>query len=849
IVALRSRALTALAGTGGMVSVGATPADTEELLAAWADRVVVAAVNGPESVVVAGEAVALEEFLAHCADREVRARRIAVDYASHSALVEAVRDRLLADLEGIRPAEGTVPLFSTVTGEWTDGTALDAGYWYRNLREPVRYADAVAALLAQGHRGFIEVSPHPVLTIGTQETVERTGTGAVVVGTLQRDRAGLPTLLTHLAEAHAHGVHIDWAAFFQGTGAHPADLPTYAFQRDRYWPPVDGAARPLPPAAAPVTLPAQQTADGDTPWRDSLAGLTPAGRRHRVMDLVRLRTAAVLGHADPAAIEAHRGFAALGFDSLASLRLRTALTEATGLTLPSSVVFDHPNPAALTDHLVTRLDGAPVPDRPAVRTTPADEPLAVVGMACRFPGGVTGPDDLWQLLAEGRDVIGDFPTDRGWDLDGLYDPDPDRAGHTYLRQGGFLHDAADFDADFFGISPREALAMDPQQRLFLEVAWEAFERGGVDPHGLRGSATGVFAGVTDQRYDSRHGAVAGVDEGLLGTGNYASVLSGRVAYTLGLEGPAVSVDTACSSSLVALHLAGQSLRSGECSLALAGGVMVMSTPRAFVEFSRQRGLAPDGRCKAFAAAADGIGWSEGAGVVLLERLSDARRNGHPVLAVVRGSAINQDGASSGLTAPNGSAQQRVIRSALAAAGLTAADVDVVEAHGTGTTLGDPIEANALLATYGQDREQPLWLGSLKSNIGHTGPAAGVAGVIKTVLALRAGEVPRTLHVDAPSSHIDWASGSVELVTSTASWPRTDRPRRAGVSSFGASGTNAHLILEEAPADPAAPTRAAAPRWVPWLLSARSQAALAEQATRLASHLDTHPDLDPVDVSW
>ncbi|WP_307821812.1 type I polyketide synthase [Streptomyces coffeae] len=821
-VALFSRAQVHLLDHGVMVSVLASADEVRERLTRY-EGLDLAAVHAPGSVLVSGTEDAATELLAELAADGVRARSIAIRLAAHGRQVDSVLDMMRADLGPITPRPTEVPIYTATTGTKVDPLALTADHWCRNLRDTADFESATRAALAAGHHLLLEPSPHPVLTRAVQETAEDTAVDAAVVGTLRRGQGGPDQVVAALAELHAHGVLPDWEAVFADRDARAVPLPPY------------------PLHAAPAAGPAPSLADRLADAPDRLAFL---------LDLVRAQVAAVVGGDIASSADADAPLLELGVDSAGAVALRNLLNAATGLNLPVSAVFDIPTCRGLAEHIGRALLGAPAEDDepPAPAAVGDDEPIAVVAMSCRLPGGVHSPEDLWELLSAGGDGVTAFPTDRGWDLDGRYDEDAERAGGYYQREAGFLHDVPQFDPEFFGISPREALAMDPQQRLLLEISWEAMERAGIDPAGLRGSQAGVFVGAMTMDYGPRlHEAPADL-EGYLLTGNTASVASGRLSYTFGLAGPAVTIDTACSSSLVALHMAVQSLRRGECPLALAGGVTVMPSQGMFVEFSRQRALAPDGRCKAFSASADGFGLAEGATMVLLERLSDARRNGHPVLALIRGTATNQDGASNGLTAPSGSAQRRVIRQALANAGVPAAEVDAVEAHGTGTRLGDPIEADALLATYGREHmaDQPLLLGSVKSNIGHTQAASGVAGLIKMVLALRHGVLPRSLHITEPTPHVDWSTGAVSLVTETTPWPEVARPRRAGVSSFGISGTNAHVVLEQAPEEAPVDSRSGS-EVAPLVFSARTEEALRAQAAQLAASAEGLALVDVADA--
>jgi polyketide synthase 12 len=834
VVALWSQAQETQRDRGGMASVQLSPAEVETYLRRWPGQLNVAAHNGPAVTVVAGDRGPLDELLAALRADGVRAR-VSVPFAAHSPHIDAIHERLLRELEPIAPRSGTLPFYSSHTGGLLDTAGLHAGYWADALRHVVYFEQATRAVLASGHRLLVEVGPHPVLALGMRQTVEAAGEGAVL-NTLRREHAGPERILASAAEAWVRGAPVSWQNTFDADRRRTLDIQQSSVAVD---------------ADQPQTL------------RERVRGATDKQRAALVLDVVRNQVAAAIA-VHPDDVRPARSFRELGFDSVTAVELVADLNQRFEVGLAQTAAFDHPTPGALAERtLAAVMSVSPTPVSARVASPVLlDEEIAIVGIGCRFPGEVRTAEDLWRLVDARRDAIGDFPSDRGWDLERLHDTDPARAGSCHTRAGGFVYDIAQFDAEFFGISPREALAMEPQQRLLLQVAWEALEDAGIDPMSLQGSDTGVYAGAFPQEYGPRLEESPQTVAGYTLTGSLTSVVSGRVAYSLGFVGPAMTIDTACSSSLVALHQACVALRQGECTLALAGGVTILSTPGLLVEFSRQRGLATDGRCKSFAAAADGTGFAEGAGLVVVERLSDARRLGHEVLALVRGSAVNQDGASNGMTAPNGPSQERVITQALANARLSPADVDAVEAHGTGTTLGDPIEAGALLATYGQERAngEPLWLGSVKSNIGHANAAAGIAGAIKMIMALRHERLPATLHVDEPNPRVDWSAGAVELLREPVAWAAGDRVRRAGVSSFGISGTNAHVILEE-------PPLAEAPRGddgdatsdgnasaalrdgtLPFLISAATTEALRTQAGRLADFVEQRPQLDAYAVA-
>ncbi|MCL2893053.1 type I polyketide synthase [Brenneria tiliae] len=848
LTTLWGQALTRIEGQGGMVSIAASVERIAPLLGKWAGRLDIAAVNSPRSVTVSGDNAALEELLAQLKTEGLWAWKVpGGEVAGHCHQVDTLREMVTEQAPDTASTSPRVALYSSVTGSRLDSTDLNAEYWFRILRETVVFEKSLRALIQDGYRLFIEVSPHPVLTSVIDELLRSAGVTGAAVSTLDRRKGDQESFLYALTHAFVNGAPIDWNAVCQTFFPQIAITPNPAAES-----PAEAA---ISPADAGVHEQGDPCPTGAFLDRTALVDRPLSEQRERLLGLVADKTEALLGQTFASDTQAFRD---IGFTSLTVVELAKELSAATGLDLPSTLVYDYSTPRALSEHLRRAL-GLASPDEQDELTdagSHTEEPIAIIGIGCRYPGGVTSPESLWQLVEEGRDAIGDYPSDRGWDTNNLYDPEPGKLGKISTRTSGFLYGATGFDAGFFGISPREATTMEPQQRLLLEVAWEAIERAGIDPTTLHGTNTGVFAGVMGTEYGPHLQQASEEVSGYGYMGTATCVASGRLAYCLGLEGPAITIDTACSSSLVAIHTASEALRSNDCKLALAAGVTVMPTPGVLIDFSQQRVLAPDGRCKAFSASADGVGLSEGIGVLLLERLSQAQANGHPILGVIRGSAVNQDGASNGLTAPSGTAQQQVIRRALANAGLTPQDIDVVEAHGTGTRLGDPIEANALLATYGQQRpaERPLLLGSIKSNIGHTQAAAGVAGVIKMVMAFRHGLIPRTLHVTEPSGEVAWSTGAVRLLTEQQPWPEVDgRPHRAAISSFGVSGTNGHLIVEQPPATPAnardGAEGASAPPEMLWPISAKTESALRAQAARLREHVISRPDINLVDIGY
>ncbi|KFX05890.1 polyketide synthase [Pectobacterium betavasculorum] len=848
LVTLWGKTLSNIEGQGAMVSVAASVDDVTPLLKEWDGRLAIAAINSNKSVTLSGGTADTDALLNKLTKAGFWAWKVpGGEVAGHSPQVDILKAEVIAHAPHNILSSAHAAYYSSVSGVRYSAEDFQPDYWFRILREPVLFQNSIRALINDGHRLFIEVSPHPVLTSIIEEHLREAGVKGAAISTLDRRKSDRESFLQSLTHAFINGASVDWASVFDQL------IPEHA---EHYRTALTNANETASMADKPSSLSANafNTALDDDIDRLALQDRSPSEQYDILLGLVSREISALLGETFSSDMQAFRD---IGFTSLTVVEFSRGLSVATGIELPSTLVYDHPTPRALSEYLRQALGLSSSDDeQETLETRNHNEPIAIIGMACRYPGSVNSPEALWDLLVNERDAIGDYPSDRGWNITKLYDPEPGRLGKISTRTSGFLYDAPLFDAGFFGISPREALTLEPQQRLLLEVSWEAIERAGIEPSSLYGSNTGIYAGIMATEYGSQiqHASEDVSGYGYMGTAT--CVASGRVAYSLGLHGPAVTIDTACSSSLVAIHTACEALRSNDCKLALAGGITIMPTPGVLIDFSQQRVLAPDGRCKAFSASADGVGLSEGIGMLLLEPLSQAQANGHTVLGVIRGSAVNQDGASNGLTAPNGSAQQQVIRHALVNAGLTPQDVDVVEAHGTGTRLGDPIEANALMATYGRQRsaEQPLLLGSIKSNIGHTQAAAGVAGIIKMLMAFRHNMLPRSLHITEPSHEVDWSSGAIQLLSASRPWPQVgDRPYRAAISSFGVSGTNSHLIVEQSPvstSDGHMQTEAtAAPQEMLWPIAAKTDTALRKKAAQLREYLTNQQALDPINVGY